>query len=586
MILQALAGYYERLLIKGKVPQPGWSSANVSFALSINEAGELLNVISLKQEVTRGKKTTTIPRKIRVPEQVKKAPGVVSSFLCENSSYLLGIDGKGKPERAQQCFVACKELHHNILSGVDDDGAKAVVNFFHNWNPEQACEHPKLVEYLAEIFAGANLIFIYHGEYVQDITAVKKVWQKVKAEKKDGIIMRCLVSGEKALIARLHPSIRGVRGAQSAGASLVSYNAPSYESYGKQQSFNAPVSEAAASAYTTALNYLLGSTDYHRIIGDTTIVYFAEDGEEIYQDFAEMLLFGDMKEQVTIDDLFGVVDKIVRGEPTDFVDFPLQPENRFYLLGIAPNAARLSVRFFWQDSFGKFVEHIAAHYRRLEIVKPEYEKVAALPIWRLLQETVNPNSKDKSASPLLGGAVLRAVLNNTAYPAALINQTMIRIRAEKKISYGKAAIIKAYWLMSGREKNKEVLQVMLNEESTNIAYVLGRTFAVLEAVQEAANPGIKATIKDRYFNSAATTPSVIFPMLYKLANSHLKKIGKEKEGYKISYSKQLGALADKIYMDGVPIPKRMSLEEQGIFILGYYHQTQKRFEKKEEKADV
>jgi len=581
MILQALTEYYNQLLSKGKVPEPGWCTANVSFALSINDEGELINILSLKQEVDRGKKKVTVPRKIKVPEQVKKSSGVAANFLCENSSYLLGIDDKGKAGRALQCFEACKVRHKKILSGVDNSAAIAVVNFFHKWSPEKVQEQPILEEWMEEIISGANIIFSYKDEYVQDIPEIKEAWRKAAEENDNDVIMRCLVSGERAPIARLHPSIKGIKGAQSVGASLVSYNAPAYESYGKEQSFNAPVSEVAASAYTSALNYMLSGTDYKRIIGDTTVLYWAEDGEEVYQEMTNVMLWGDAENQILDEDLSGIVEKIAKGEAADLAGIPVDPDNRFYMLGIAPNAARLSVRFFWQDSFGKFVENIESHYRRLEIIKPEYEKNAKLPLWRLLQETVNPNSKDKAASPLMGGAVLRSILNNAPYPMSLLNNTMIRLRAEKRVSYGKASIIKACWSMSGRKENKEVLQVMLNEESTNVPYVLGRTFAVLEAVQETANPGIKSTIKDRYFNSAASTPSIIFPILHKLANSHLKKIGRDKEGLKIYYSQLIGELSDKIAMSQIPIPKRMGLEDQGIFILGYYHETQKRYGKKD-----
>jgi len=580
MILHALAKYYDQLLSQEKVPEPGWSNAKVTFALSLSDDGELVNVLSLKKEVERGKKKVVVPRSVRIPEQVKKSSGIASNFLCENSSYMLGIDNKGKPDRSMQCFEACKNLHEKILAGTELPAAKAVLQFFQKWEPEKAQEHSVLEAVFDEVISGVNLIFNYKGEYVQEFPAIREAWRKAQEQKADSVVMRCLVSGERNSIARLHPSIKGIRGAQSVGASLVSYNAPAYESYGKEQSYNAPVSDHASFAYTTALNYMLGSTDYKHVIGDTTVLYWTEDGEEAYQELAGMLLMRDAENVISEEELSGIVEKIVNGETADYNEIPIKPDNRFYILGIAPNAARLSVRFFWQDSFGKFVENIYAHYKRLEIVKPEYEKFEKLPLWRLLQETVNPNSKDKAASPLMGGAVLRAILDNTPYPAAFLNNTMIRIRAEKRVSYGKASILKAYWSMRGQEKKGEVLQVMLNEESSNVPYVLGRLFSVLEAVQEAANPGIKSTIKERYFNSAASTPSTIFPVLHKLSNSHLKKIEKDRVGLKKYYSQQIGELMNKIVMSDNPMPKRMGLEEQGIFILGYYHQTQKRYEKK------
>ena len=262
----------------------------------------------------------------------------------------------------------------------------------------------------------------------------------------------------------------------------------------------------------------------------------------------------------------------------------MNPKNRFYILGIAPNASRLSVRFFLQDSFDAFVKHYQKHQERLNIVRPAFDERETLSMWALLRETVNPNSRDKSAQPQLIGEMLRAVLTGSLYPSALYTQTEIRLRAEKNINRGKAAMIKAYLLRNVVEQQKdqthvykEVLDVELNEQSTYLPYRLGRLFAVLEAVQQKANPNINTTIKDRYFNSGCATPALVFPTLLRLAQSHLSKIG---GGATVYYDKMITELLGDVTQS---YPPRLSLQDQGIFQIGYYHQKQKLFTKKEEK---
>ena len=396
---------------------------------------------------------------------------------------------------------------------------------------------------------------------------------------------RCLVTGEEGPIAILHPSIKGVMGAQSSGASLVSFNAPAFESYGKEsardnqgQGRNAPVGKYAAFAYGAALNYMVGHADFHGRLGDTTLIYWAEGAEPAYGSafMAMMGMGGEDKNEITQKELSGVLTALCQGNTVKWANVPLNPKNRFYILGLAPNASRLSVRLF--------VKHYQKHQERLNIVRPAFDERETLSMWALLRETVNPNSRDKSAQPQLVGEMLRAVLTGSLYPSALYTQTEIRLRAEKEINRGKAAIIKAYLLRNVVEQRKdqthvykEVLDVELNEQSTYLPYRLGRLFAVLEAVQQKANPNINTTIKDRYFNSACATPALVFPTLLRLAQSHLSKIG---GGAEVYYDKMITELLGDVTQS---YPLRLSLQDQGIFQIGYYHQKQKLFTKKEEK---
>lgn len=386
------------------------------------------------------------------------------------------------------------------------------------------------------------------------------------------------MTGNYGAIARLHPLIKGIYGAQSSGGALVSFNAPAFESYGKEQGDNSPVSEYAANAYGKALNYLVSNRNNNRVISNTTIVFWSQTGDEEYSNYLSSIL-DDTKDSDELR-LIGIMDAIAKGKKCRYMDTELSPDTRFYILGISPNAARLSVRFFYTDSFGTFITNIKAHYDRLMIQKPSYEKSEYPTIKNILYETVNQNSRDKQASPILVGSLFSSIITNQRYPAMLLSAVIMRIRADHRINRNRAAIIKAY-LIKNHVKVKEVVQNVNLDENTNYApYVLGRIFSLLEAIQEAANPTINSTIKDRFFNSACATPAIIFPQLFKLMNNHLRVLEREKKGLKIDFEKKLGQLMDCINHE---LPQNQSLEEQGIFIIGYYHQTQKRYLKKEDK---
>lgn len=586
MILQSLVSYYERLAEKGEVSRPGWCSAKVSFALNLRSDGSIAGVMPLKESEQRGKKTVERPRSLRVPEMVARSSGVKANFLCDNSKYLLGVDKEGAGKRNRECFEAAKKKHLEILENVSSEGAKAVTAFFQTWEPEKAGENAEVKAAWDELTAGGNLVFYYCGKYVHEDETIAQKWEQEYLDSEEGEEGICLVTGKTAKIARIHTTIKGVMGAQSSGAALVSFNAPAFESYGKEQSNNAPVGNAAVFAYTTALNYLLSKKDYVKQLGDTTVVYWAEDADTACQD----LFFA--ASEPTLDNqqlLKGVFENLEKGQAVDVagVEENINLEQKFYIFGLSPNAARLSVRFFYVDSFGTILKHLKEHYDRMKIVRRPSDSLEYLGIWRMLQETVNLKSKDKKPQAGMAGRTFEAILSGGRYPQSLYAAVMIRMRAEQddkdahsyKVTRGRAAIIKAYLLRNCENlKMKGEDFVELNEECRDIAYVLGREFAVLEAIQEDANPGINATIKDRYFNSACATPGVIFPVLFKLKNSHIRKLS---DGKRIYYEKMLTQLQGEIPVTGTP--KTLSLEQQGQFILGYYHQTQKRFEKKEEK---
>lgn len=580
MILQALVTHYEALLRLGKISPPGWGSVKVSYALSISTEGALEQAICMKTEQTRGKKNVLVPQVITLPAPVKRAVNIAPNFLCDNSSYFLGIDNKGKPERSKKCFGEAGRLHHEILKNVDSPAAKALLAFFDSWNPDTAASHPALQDVMEDIEAGANLVFRFDGAYVHEDPAIRMAWETyyngTEEAENSGI---CLVTGREDVIQNIHPSIKGVQGAQSSGASLVSFNAEAFCSYGKEQNFNAPVGKYAAFAYTTALNYLLADRERVFRTGDSTVVFWAESGEDPYRDLMNGFAF-DAPGAYSSNDLMNLVKALCQGQKMVFEESMLNPEMKFYILGLSPNSARLSVRFFLQSSFGQFLKNVLEHHERMEIVRPSFDPFETVPIWKMLDETVNQNSRNKSAVPNLAGETLRSILNNSPYPAQLLSGVQLRIRAEQEISRGRAAIIKAYY-----SKNKhsdvpeEVLTVSLNPNSTNIPYTLGRLFSVLEAIQETASDSpLNTTIKDRYFNAASASPAHVFPTLINLAQKHLKKIRSGNNAkYSIYYNIQVTELLDRLED---AYPNHLSIPQQGAFQLGYYHQTQARYTSK------
>lgn len=586
MILQALVRCYEALAERGELEKPGWSPVKVSWGLELDADGQVKSLLPLGGMDSKSKQFS---RTMTLPNKLKSTSRASSNFLWDNSEYILGL-GK-KENTTEKNFQACVWRHQEILKDVKHPFAQAIVKFFDGWKPENSFENPIIKTNIKELIKGGNIVFVMedsNGElqFAHDVPEIRRAWDETYISMGNEEVGRCLVTGEKTPIAILHPSISGVYGAKSFGALLVSFNMEASESYGKEQGRNAPVGKYAAFAYGAALNYMVGHADFHGRLGDTTLVYWAEDAEPAYGSafMAMMGMGGEDKNEITQKELSSVLTALCDGRTVKWANVPLNPKNRFYILGLAPNASRLSVRFFLQNSFDEFAQYYQKHQEDLDIVRPAFDERETLSMWALLRETVNPNSRDKSAQPQLVGEMLRAVLTGSLYPSALYTQTEIRMRAEKEINRGKAAIIKAYLLRNVVEQQKdqthvykEVLDVELNEQSTYLPYRLGRLFAVLEAVQQKANPNINTTIKDRYFNSACATPALVFPTLLRLAQSHLSKIG---GGAEVYYDKMITELLGDVTQS---YPPRLNLQDQGIFQIGYYHQKQKLFTKKEEK---
>lgn len=577
MILQALHEYYQRLVDdpQADVAAPGFSQAKISFALVLDAQGNLVDVNDLRER----HRNKLRPTALEVPQAVTRTVAVVPNFLWDSTTYVLGADGKGKSERAAQCFQAFKDLTRELAGELDDAGAKAVLSFLDSWQPERAGDLPQWEE-----MAGQNLVFRLDGRrgYVHQGPAVRQAWLEHWRRSQAGEQGQCLVTGETEPLSRLHPAIKGVAGAQSSGARLISFNLEAFTSYGKEQNFNAPVGAEAAFAYTTALNRLLAYGSGQRLqLGDATVVFWSDQPE------AETILglalgAHQAEDQALNQRLREFLRAAKEGAP-----FPgLDPRRPFYLLGLSPNSARLSVRFWHQSTVGQMQRRLGEHLNDLEIVRTSDKQPEHPPLWMLLRSTA-AQGKAENVPPQLAGELARAVLTGRPYPRTLLSALITRIRAEGAVSYLRAALVKAYlarlWRQSETHRQHPQsmeVAVSLDTQSTNPAYRLGRLFAVLEDLQRAALPGLNTTIRDKYLSSASSAPRANFPTLLRNAQNHYGRLRKQpgKGGLAGFFDNAIKEIVNGLEVES-GLPTTLDMERQGLFFLGYYHQRAHRPEK-------
>lgn len=583
-VLTELARLYERLAAEGKAPSEGYSEENIGGEIVLDAQG---NVKAIRRLGGPGEKGKWRPQRMNVPAPFKRTSGIKANRLWDKASYSLGLaaltdeakkplrdeQGKLQPaveDRTRQEHEAFVELHEKLLAGTGDPASRALLGFVRTWrpDPERFLELAQTPEVLGE-----NLVFRLDGEdsYIHERPAAQALIRG-DTEKTERAI--CLVTGEQGPPARLHPAIKGVAGAQSSGASLVSFNLDAFTSYGKGQGENAPVSEHATFAYATALNWLLRDEGHHLRMGDTTVVFWAETPKREVARLAEVLMgqaLNPPDDEAETQRLHATLMNIAQGRG-------LQPEEpapdtRVFILGLAPNAARLAVRFWRPGTLGDFAANVLKFWENLSIEPPAWKGPPAA--WSLLYETA-AQRKAENIPPRMGGDLMRAVLTGADYPRTLISAVITRIRADHDVNGRRAAIIAAYL----RRNLKEDFPVSLDRNNPDPAYRLGRLFAVLESIQQAALPGLNATIKDRYFAAAAATPARVFPLLVKNAQHHLGNLRKDKPGLAHWFESALGEIFAGLPSD---LPRALNLEDQGRFIGGYYHQ---RWAKKDERTDT
>lgn len=576
-ILQALDGYYGRMAARGEAEAPGFSREKISFAIVLSPEGQPVDRIDLRE--MGGKKP--VPRLMEVPASVKRTVGIAPNLLWDKSAYALGrTAGTGK--RTAEEHAAFRDAHLKLLAEVDDPGLVALRRFLEAWTPDRFDAAPFDIAML-----DANIVFRCDGAqgYVHDSPAARRL--VASRSTADGPRGTCLVTGEDAPMQRLHPAIKNVEGAQSSGAALVSFNLDAFASYGKEQGENAPTSTMAAFRYGAALNRLLDRGSGNRLprpLGDATVVFWA-DASSAEQEpaaqadeawFAEMLNPADdpARDLGQAAKLHDVLELIAAGRPLREIDPRLDPGVRFHVLGLSPNAARLSVRFWIDDHFGAFAERLTQHYADIAIAPLPWRN--ALPsVARLLVKTTALQEKFDNIPPLLAGEVLRAILAGTPYPRSLLAAAIMRLRAGDDPGSGwHAAAIRA--VLARRHRHgfeKEETPVSLDRENGNPAYQLGRMFAMAEIAQRMALGRVNATIRDRYYGAASATPASVFPLLLRTTQHHLSKLRKDGKGGWIE--RELGEIAGRLPPD---LPRSLRLEDQGRFAIGYYHQRQARFE--------
>jgi CRISPR-associated protein Csd1 len=575
MILQALKEYYDRKAEdQNALAPPGFEWKKIPFVILLKEDGTPVRVENTVEGVGRSKSAKTF----LVPQGVKKSCNIAANLLWGNAEYVLGIPDKNLAERVEKQHAAfIQELE--AFPDRSDEGIQAVLRFL------KRADKIKLLEAVCDgrpqdLFAkGANITFQLAGDskIVAAREAVAGAIAEAACRTSGEAAGLCLVTGGYDTTEKLHPAIKGVYGAKSSGANIVSFNLDAFTSFGKAQGANAPVGRRAAFKYTTALNHLLGKDSRQKLlVGDTTVVCWAERDHEIESQLADF--FGEPQPDDPDRGARAVASLYASIENGTFLDAE-NSRNRFYALGLSPNASRIAVRFWIVDTVAGIGQKIKRHFEDLKIVHRPGE-IAVFSLRRLLASTAVQGKAD-NIPPNLAGDTVRAVLEGTPYPKTLLQAAIRRIRAEREITYVRAALIKAAINRSTRFKThalEEELKMSLDENNTSIGYRLGRLFAVLEKIQQEANPGINATIRDRFYGAASGTPAAVFGNLMRLKNHHLAKLSSQ--GRKIFFEKLLGEI-----LSGVPaavgFPAHLGLEEQGRFAIGYYHQQRDFFARKE-----
>lgn len=560
MILQALAGYYERKSAADpeSLAPPGLELKEVPFVIVLDESGRVVSLEDTREMV--GKKLRA--KRFLVPQGVKKTSGVRANLLWDTAEYVLGIDLRGNPKRVGEQHAAFVATFRKAFPDPGfDSGLRAVEAFLGAGAPLAPERFPEVWEEVRE--GNPVLSFRLAGDPVL-VSERPQVREAIEGMGKEGTEIICSISGERDIGARLHPAIKGVRGAQSSGANIVSFNLPAFSSYGKEQGENAPAGERAVFRYTTALNHLLGKDSRQRVaLGDTTIVFWAEKASGAPAEEAVLSWFETTDDPDQRTERLRPLLALKQGKPLTGDD-----DQKFYVLGLAPNAARIAVRFWLVGTIREIGRRIFDHFSDLEIVRgprdPEFPGPSAL----LRDSAVLRKAENVSGS--LSGDVIRAVLTGESYPMSLLQAAIRRARADQQIGYLRAAVIKAC-LNRLTNLSEEKITVALDPENSNVAYRLGRLFAVFERIQEEASPGINSTIKDRYFGAASSTPRSVFPILNRLKNHHLAKL--ENRGRAVNLEKLVGQIIEGLDASD-PFPATLSLVDQGRFAVGYYHQRQ------------
>lgn len=587
MILQRLVEYYDRLANGTPSDQvmatPGYSWQKVSFCIVLYPDGRLQALQSMLERESK----RLVPRELLVPGTAKPSgSGLNPCLLWDNATYMLGFKTDDpNPKRTIASFEAFRERHFDLEKEINHPWFTAVCSFLRSWTEENVASHAEQLKEIAQHFG----VFRIAGEN----RLVHEAVPLPGGTSSSHVLGTCLVSGQhNAPIARLHePEIKNVRGSHSFGAKLVSFEKEAFKSFGKTQSFNAPVSELAAFKYANALNYLLGQRGRRLSLGDSTVVFWAESATPIEDLLADLLgeespPAGDAPSEENRERL-GQVRHLLSQlrDGTEYANAIAEDvETKFFILGLSGNNARLSVRLWVETDVGELKKRLGEHLRDLSLYDaraewpPSLQQIVAATGRAEVQRGRFKGFDTKQVSPLLAGALACSVLTGDPYPQALLATLLSRIRADGIVHHHRCSAIKGCLVRNSRARgNPKEVSVALDVNQPEPAYNLGRLFALLEKIQTDSVEGeLNATIKDRYFSSASTTPAVVFPRLLRLNQHHLAKLA---IGTRIYYEKLLGGVMGVLTY----FPRYLPLEDQGQFAIGYFHQRQDLF--KSRKSD-
>jgi len=630
MILQSLYEYYERKSKLGEIAPIGFEWKELPFIIVIDEEGNLKELKDTREK--EGKKL--IPKKFLIPQSVGRSGSAswkITNFLWDHYGYVLGYpkgdaskdrnkrqklleDISDKDEYLSELYKSNRFLNYLNLEEVDklvayltenelknsskllselkklkkalidgdkqlstfkqaleelpenlksEVGLKAISQFY----SKEEYKKVKDLENWGECskINGANLSFQLYGTTSLILSSgtlmdYKKKQALIPSSEDDKKAL-CLITGKKDFIERIHQATP-IRGGQATGKLVGFQKSSGFDSYGKEQAYNAPIGRYAQIAYTTAINTLIKSESNCLYLGDTAVLFWAEKENQLEQNFSSFFKKSKDNPDADISAIKQLYESIYSGKLT------AETDTQFYILGLAPNSARISIRYWLTGTVSEFAKHLKQHFDDLEIVRDK-ESPEFFALGSMLSHTVL-DYKLENIAPNLAGQVTEAVLNGTSYPQTLLHATIRRIRAEQSVTRTRAAIIKACINRFNRfyyNNNKEVITVSLDKTNSNPAYLLGRLFAVLEKVQYKA---LKIeTIRERYYGAFSTAPVTVYPQLMKLKNHHLAKL----ESGKKFFENLIGEIIDGLDGSGI-IPRQFSLDEQGRFAVGYYHQRQ------------
>lgn len=583
MILQKLCEYYDRVAEEkpDEIAPFGFVSAKIHHKAVISRNGRLIQISDVTIPVQRGKKIVNIPSNMIVPSSFTRASNILPFFTWDNAIYIFGLNYRNNADRALQCFEAFKTLHQQLLNPIANINpyAQALLSFLNRWDPSDFRNY--IDDETFNAIAKSNIVFQLDGEnlYIHDNPEIKSVWLEYFENIGNKEVSNCLVTGETDELADLHNSIKGVKNC-GAVSPLISFNDKNFESWGDKK-YNAPIGRRAAIKYATALNYLIADKQHCTQTSDSTIVYWTDKPSPL-ESIIGTMINKYIEDEVELSNIQNLMRTIYRGEKIYGISYEDLNDTSYHILGLSGNSGRIVPKFWYVNSVGNLLDNLRQHLLDMKAPSNDDKYSKFIPsIYRLLLETGRKEGEKvnkKTIATELQDELIYAIINNTAYPYSLMYKVLTRVKAEHHISEGKAAILYGCLIRNDRrQKTGKDIPNMLNKETNNTGYQLGRLFAVLEKLQLSTDSNLGASITDRYFGSAMSTPQKVFPSLINLSQHHM-----DKSKYNIYYDKKIAEILSHI----TKFPPTLVVDDQAMFCLGYYHQKLELYTKKSDESKL